>query len=101
MNDKIGNSIVKHQLIINELKQIKERVSKNIDKKVKFCVHTRTLFHSWEPCTIKHKDYVNVSSDTMYVILDMAIAKEKERINKLIDMEIEFRTGKLHVEKKK
>ena len=35
MNDKIGNSIVKHQLIINELKQIKERVSKNIDKKVK------------------------------------------------------------------
>ena len=89
MNDKIGNSIVKHQLIINELKQIKNIVEKNINKKVKFCVHSKELFHSWEPCPIYHKNNIDVSPDTMYIILNEAIKKERERINKLIDMEID------------
>ena len=31
MNDKIGNSIAKHQQIINELNAIKDRVAKHID----------------------------------------------------------------------
>ena len=89
MNDKIGNSIVKHQLIINELKQIKNIVEKNINKKVKFCVHSKELFHSLDPCPIYHKNNIDVSPDTMYIILNEAIKKERERINKLIDMEID------------
>ena len=89
MNDKIGNSIVKHQLIINELKQVKDLVGKNIDKNVKFCVHTRELFRNWEPCVIKHKNYLEISPDAMYIILDGLIKTEKGRINKLIDMEID------------
>lgn len=89
MNDKIGNSIIKHQLIINELKQIKDIVGKNINEKVKFCVHSKELFHSWDPCPIYHKNNIDVSPDTMYIILNEAIKKERERINKLIDMEID------------
>lgn len=101
MNDKIGNSIAKHQQIINELNELKVLVSENLDNKVKFCIHTREMFHSWEPYEIKHKKHMDISPEAMYTILNEAISKERERINKLIDMEIEFRTGKLHVEKKK
>ena len=81
--------IAKHQQIINELNAIKDRVVKNIDEKVTFCVHTRELFRSWEPYVRKHKDHIDVSPETMYTILNGAIEKERERINKLINMEIE------------
>lgn len=40
---------------------------------------------------IKRKDKLNISVYTMNLILDNVIAKEKERIDKLIDMEIERR----------
>ena len=89
MNDKIGNSIAKHQQIINELEQLKDLVVKNLDEKVKFCVHTRELFHTWEPHILKRKNYIDVSPETMYAILNGAIEKEKGRIHKLIDMEVE------------
>lgn len=89
MNDKIGNSIVRHQQTINELLQIKNIVGKNINKKVKFCVHSKELFHSWEPMPIYHKNNLDISPDTMFVILNEAIRKERERIDKLIDMEID------------
>lgn len=99
MNDKIGNSIAKHQQIINELNVIKDRVTKNIDKNVKFCIHTRELFHSWEPYVRRHKDHIDVSPETMYAILNGAIEKERERISKLIDMEIERELERRNKEK--
>ena len=89
MNDKIGNSIAKHQQIINELEQVKDLVVKNLDEKVKFCVHTKELLHTWEPYTLKRKNYIDVSPKTMYAILNGAIEKEKDRIHKLIDREVE------------
>lgn len=89
MNDKIGNSIAKHQQIINELNELKVLVSKNLDDKVKFCIHTKELFHSWEPYVIKHKKHMDISPETMYTILNGTIEKEREKINRLIDMEIE------------
>ena len=101
MNDKLGNALVRHQQTINELRQIKDIVGKNINKKVKFCVHSKELFHSWEPCPIYHKNNIDVSPGTMYIILDALIKTERGKIDKLIDAEIDFRTGKLHVEKKK
>lgn len=43
---------------------------------------------------IKRKDKLNISVYTMNLILDNAIAKEKDRIDKLIDMEIERKLKK-------
>lgn len=43
---------------------------------------------------IKRKDKLDISVYTMNLILDEAIRKEKERIDKLIDMEIENRIKK-------
>lgn len=94
MNDKIANSIAKHQGIINELEIIKERVKKNIDTTVKFRIETKQIFRAWEPYILKCKDKMNISPDTMLIILDEAINVEKERINVLIDMEIDKRLSK-------
>ena len=43
---------------------------------------------------IKRKDKLNISVYTMNLILDNAIAKVKDRIDKLIDMEIERKLKK-------
>lgn len=89
MDDKIANSIALHQATINELKDIKKKVEKNIDATVKFRIETRQFFHAWEPYILKHKDKLSIEPHTMMVILDQAIKVERERINKLIDIEID------------
>lgn len=91
MENKIANSIALHQATINELVEIKEKVKKNIDENVKFRIETRQVFRAWEPYITKRKDKFDVSPHTMNVILDEAIKVEKERIDKLIDMEIDRR----------
>lgn len=94
MEDKIANSIAQHQTTINELEKIKVKVKDNIDDTVKFRVETRQIFRVWEPYIIKCKDKLDVSPRTMCIILDEAIKVERERIDKLIDMEIENRIKK-------
>lgn len=94
MEDKIANSIAQHQGVINELELIKDRVKKNIDSTVRFRIETRQIFKSWEPYITKCKDKMDISPDTMTAILDEAIKVERERINKLIDMEIDRRISK-------
>ena len=98
MEEKIANSIALHQATINELKDIKKKVEKNIDDTVRFRIETRQIFRAWEPYITKCKDKMDVGPHTMLTILDQAIKVERERINKLIDMEIENRLKK---EKKK
>lgn len=94
MEDKIANSIAQHQGVINELELIKERVKKNIDSTVRFRIETRQIFKSWEPYIARCKDKMDISPDTMIAILDEAMKVERERINKLIDMEIDKRISK-------
>jgi len=94
MDDKIANSIALHQATINELKDIKKKVEKNIDDTVRFRIETRQIFRMWEPYITKCKDKMDVGPHTMMVILDQAIKVERERINKLIDMEIDNRISK-------
>lgn len=94
MKEKIANSIAKHQQIINELKEIKVRVEKHIEDKVRFRVDTKGIFRSWEPYVNRVKNYIDITPQTMNVILDEAIRKEKERINKLIDMEIDSKLAR-------
>ena len=91
MDEKIANSIALHQSIINELKDLKIKVDRNIDNTVRFRIETRQIFKAWEPYITKCKDKIDISPRTMQVVLDEAINKERERIDRLIDMEIETR----------
>lgn len=90
MEEKICNTIALCQMSINELRDIKKRLEDNYTDNVKFMIQTRE-FNPIDLATFKHKYKLDVSTYTMNLILDEAIRKEKERIDKLIDMEIERR----------
>ena len=90
MEEKICNTIALCQMSINELRNIKKRLEDNCTDNVKFIIQTRE-FNPIDLATFKRKYKLDVSIYTMNLILDEAIKKEKERIDKLIDMEIERR----------
>ena len=91
MEDKIANSIALHQMTIKELEEIEKNIAENIDDVVRFYIGTRLGFGGWEPRITRIKNKLEVSPRTMLLILDEAKKKEKERIDKLIDMEIDHR----------
>lgn len=88
MKEKIANSIALRQMTINELKEIKHNIEQSVDKNVKFSIETRHII-GFDIGILKKKKTLPISNYTMKLLLDEAIRKEKERINKLIDMEIE------------
>lgn len=88
MKEKIANSIALRQMTINELKEIKHDIEQSVDKNVKFSIETRHII-GFDIGILKKKKTLSISNYTMKLLLDEAIRKEKERINKLIDMEIE------------
>lgn len=90
MKDKIANSIALHQETINELREIKERLENSVPGSMKFIIKSRQLL--WTDFYTR-TDAVDISYNTMQLVLDKAIEKERERIDKLIDMEIEKRRG--------
>ena len=90
MEEKICNTIALCQMSINELRNIKKRLEDNCTDNVKFIIQTRE-FNPIDLATFKRKHKLDISTYTMNLILDEAIRKEKERIDKLIDMEIERR----------
>lgn len=95
MKDKIANSIALHQMTIEEVREIRHNVKENMDKDVRFRIETKQMFRVWEePYIGKVKDKLNVSTHTMLLVLDEVERKERERIDKLIDMEIEKRSNK-------
>ena len=90
MEEKICNTIALCQMSINELRNIKKRLEDNCTDNVKFIIQTRE-FNPIELATFRRKHKLDISTYTMNLILDEAITKEKERIDKRIDMEIERR----------
>lgn len=91
MTDKIANTIALHQMTINELKELKEKIKENnCDDSAKFIIQTKE-FDPFALATFKRKNKLDLSTYTLNVIIDEAIKKERERIDKLIDMEIEKR----------
>lgn len=88
MKEKIANSIALRQMTINELKEIKHNIEQSVDENVKFSIETRHII-GFDIGILKKKKTLPISNYTMKLLLDEAIRKEKERINKLIDMEIE------------
>lgn len=88
MDEKISNTIALHQMAINELKEIKHRVETTETDDIRFRIETKHWYGYSEPFIAKTRDKLEISTYTMLLILDEAITKEKERIDKLIDMEI-------------
>ena len=86
MEEKIANSIARHQMTINELKEIKNKIEDALEDTTTFVVETQQL--AWTTIFTR-KDKMNISTYTMNLIIDRAIEIERERINKLIDAEIE------------
>ena len=96
MNEKISNTIALHQMAINELKEIKHRVEETATDDIRFRIETKHWYGYSEPVLLKTKDKLSISTYTMCLIIDEAITKEKERIDKLIDMEIEKKVRKVN-----
>lgn len=94
MNEKLINSIVLHQSSIEELKKLKECIDDNTEDNVNFIVETSHMIGYFDVNFIKRKTKVNISNHSMNLILDEAIEKEKDEINKLIDMEVNNRMSK-------
>lgn len=88
MEEKILNSIIQHQMTINELNEIKNNIEQSIDTNVEFNIKTKHLI-GFDPGILKKKKKLSISNYSMNLIIDELIKKEKERIDKLIDMEIE------------
>lgn len=91
MNEKTTNTIALHQMAINELKEIKHKVQKTATDDVRFRIETKHWYGYSEPFLAKSKDKLEISTYTMLLILDEAINKEKQRIDKLIDQEIDHK----------
>lgn len=91
MEEKILNSMFIHQDTIITLEHIKERVEKSETGNLRFKIETKHWYGYTEPFLGKEKHKLEISKYSAIILLETAINLEKERINKLIDMEIEYR----------
>lgn len=91
MNDKISNSIFLCQQNINDLEKLRKRVQTSDTEDIRIVVQTKHWYGYSEPFLGKEKTRIDILKYTMEVVIDEAINKQRERINKLIDMEIENR----------
>ena len=91
MLDKIENTIALHQETIEALKQIQDRVKKSDTNDIRIRIETGHWYGYSEPFLARYKHKLEISKYSTNVLLETAIALEKERINNLIDMEIEKR----------
>ena len=91
MLDKIENSIALHQGRIKELKRIKGEVENSRTEKIRLKIETKHWCGYSEPLLVKIKSPIRTDKDTIELLLDIAIKVEQEKIDKLIDTEIEKR----------
>lgn len=92
MEEKIENSIALHQNAINILEKIKKRVETSETEKIRLKVETKHWYGFSEPFLAKEKHKLEMDKYSVNVLLETAIKLERERIDKLIDMEIARRT---------
>ena len=91
-SEKIYNTIFIKQNTINKLKKLHDIIDSSRSQNVKFRVETKhwygwgTDFHEG-----KERTEIPISKDLMNEIISIAMERETERINKLIDMEVEAR----------
>ena len=89
--NKIESSIALHQSTIETLKKIKERVETSETEEIRFKIETKHWYGFSEPFIAKEKHKIETTKYSATVLLETAIKIEKEKIDKLIDMEIEKR----------
>lgn len=77
-----------------EQREAIEIIEKTPEKNVRFKVETKHWYGFSEPFLAKDKDILDISKYTMKLILEEAINKEKERIDKLTDRIIELRRSR-------
>ena len=89
--DRIENSIALHQGTIMNLEKIKKAVEKSETDNIRFKIETQHWYGFSEPFLGKQRHKLYMSKYSANVFLEIAIKMERERIDKLIDMEIEKR----------
>lgn len=89
--DKIENTIVLHQNTIINLEHIKEKVNASVTEDIRLKIETKHWYGFSEPFIVTQKHKIDMTKYSANVLLETAIKLEKERIDKLIDMEIEKR----------
>lgn len=83
----------KHNIDFNKLYKFNN--GDKINEKIRLKIETKHWYGYSEPFLSKSKDRLKVSKHTMLKILDEAIKKEEDYINKLIDKEIMIRRNEL------
>ena len=78
MEDKISNTIFLKQQIINETKNIRNKVIESEGKKVRFRIETKHWYGYSEPSLLPDRDLLNISKETMIQILDEVVEYEKK-----------------------
>lgn len=91
MKEETIKQIVSHYITMEELKEIHSNVTKSMAGKVDFYIRSTHLLSYLDPFIAKCKDKLNVSSETLTTVLDMLIKLEKEKIDDIIDAEIDRR----------
>lgn len=99
MEEKTLNEIIARQNTIKELKELKNVIYLATDGNVEFTITTKQLYSFMDISVTKQKDKVNISSNTMNIILDEAIKREQQCIDRLIDAEVENKLQKMEKNK--
>lgn len=89
--EKIYNSIALQQSQIEEINKVKERVISSDTENIIIKIETKHWYGYSEPFLMKDKDKIELSKSTIISILTEIQNRCTERIDKLIDMEMERR----------
>lgn len=91
--EKINNSIVFQKSRIEEIEKVKQQVALSETKTIRIKIETKHWYGYSEPFLSKDKHKIELTKDTTISILNEIQSKCRERIDKLIDMEIERRNN--------
>lgn len=89
--DRIYNSIAFNESQIEEIEKVKQQVALSETQDIRIKIETKHWYGYSEPFLAKDKHKIKLQKSTAIAILQGIQDKCKERIDKLIDMEIERR----------
>ena len=91
-SEKIYNTIFVKQNTINKLKKLHDIIDSSRSQNVRFRVETKHWYgYGTDFNEGKERTEIPISKDEMRSIIEIAIERQTEYINKLIDMEVEAR----------
>ena len=82
--ENVFKIIANEQKKIDELNYIKERLKKTDEKDIRLKIETKHWYGFTEPILCQEKHKLNISKDTIEVIIDEIIRKTEEKMNNLI-----------------